>query len=47
MKTIKMKVLKSVVKMAEKAIKADGNGWPPCIGYIYQPKRPKHYVKSK
>lgn len=47
MKSMKEKVLKGLVKMAEKTVKADGGEWPPCIGYIYQPKRPKCYPKEK
>lgn len=42
MKKAKEKVLKVMVNMAENVVKKDGSGWPPpCIGYIYQPKRPK------
>lgn len=42
MKKTKEKVLKVMVRAAEKVVKADGSGWPPvCLGFIYQPKRPK------
>ena len=40
MKKMKEKVLKCVIKTAERVAKTGGDGWPPCIGYIYQPKRP-------
>lgn len=45
MKKMKEKILKGVVKTTEKVVKAGGDGWPPCIGYIYQPKRPIQKVK--
>lgn len=42
MKKVKENVLKGMVKAAENVAKADGSGWPPsCIGYIYQPRRPR------
>lgn len=41
MKEIKEKILRSIVKMAENTVQMNGKDWPPpCIGYIYQPKRP-------
>lgn len=40
MKELKKKILKTVVKAVES--KSGSADWPPhCIGYIYQPKRPK------
>lgn len=42
MKDLKKKVLKAIGKVAETGIKNVDSSWPPaCIGYIYQPKRPK------
>lgn len=42
MKKVKEQVLKAVVKVVEKEVRSNGDGWlPPCIGFIYQPKRPK------
>ena len=40
MKNMKKRLLKKVIKIAEKTAGVTGDGWPPCIGYIYQPKRP-------
>lgn len=47
MKKMKEKMLKSAVKTAERVVKAGGYSWPPCIGYIYQPKRPVQLKKPK
>ncbi|MGN1313603.1 MAG: cyclic lactone autoinducer peptide [Lachnospiraceae bacterium] len=48
MKSLKEKIMKGIVKMAESTAKMDGAYWPPsCIGYIYQPKRPKNQEKTK
>lgn len=42
MNKAKSKVLEQVVKIANATTKVDKSGWPPpCIGFIYQPKRPK------
>lgn len=42
MNKTKKKVLKAIAYVAKKVVNVDGSGWPPpCIGYIYQPKRPK------
>lgn len=41
MKKVKEALLKSAVKIAEKAANMEGGDWwPPCIGYLYQPQRP-------
>ena len=43
MNVLKEKILKAISHVAEKEGKRTlNNGAPICIGYIYQPKRPKH-----
>lgn len=37
----KKKVLKVVKKIGSMGIKVDSYTWPPCIGILHQPKRPK------
>ena len=48
MKKLKKKLLKGAVKLAENTVKSDVSGWPPpCVGYIYQPKRPQNLCLVK
>lgn len=49
MKKGKEKILKAMVKLAEAEVKVKDSYlyWPPrCIGYIYQPKRPKRNIEK-
>lgn len=47
MQKVKEYVLKTVVKAVEKEVRSNGDGWPPpCIGFIYQPKRPKKEISK-
>ncbi|MCM1160212.1 MAG: cyclic lactone autoinducer peptide [Roseburia sp.] len=47
MKKGKEKILKAMVKLAEAEVKDSYLYWPPrCIGYIYQPKRPKRSIEQ-
>lgn len=41
MKKVTEKMLKGMVKMAEKVNSGNDKLPPLCIGYFYQPKRPK------
>lgn len=48
MKKVKEKILKAIAETAIREFGGDGSTWPPpCIGYIYQPKRPKKSEKEK
>ena len=40
MERAKEKALMCIVKLAECSSQMKGKYWPPCIGYVYQPKRP-------
>lgn len=42
MNKLKKQVLKGILKLATANVNPESKGWPPlCVGYIYQPKRPK------
>lgn len=37
---MKKRLLSVVLRMAEYEVEKSNNGWPPCAGFIYQPRRP-------
>lgn len=37
---MKEKMLKAMGRLIEYEVNKSNNGWPPCAGFIYQPKRP-------
>lgn len=48
MQKLKEHVLRTVVKAVEKEVRSNENGWPPpCIGFIYQPKRLEKRIKEE
>ena len=45
---VKQNINKTVMQIVNKLIstEAKGNGYPPCIGIVYQPKRPGKEIKE-